>query len=1019
MSLRRYFQRLGQWWQKRSQERQDPKSATRLGLEVLEDRTVPAIVFGSAPTTMVQDNGGPLLANVHVELIFWGAGWNSNLAFANQLQSSVDRMVASPYLSSLSQYRPGLAGLGSGTLVGTVFVTNSSPNAAFTNEDVDQMLKAQFTSGGLPQPSSDGQLLYMVIPQPGSDTPPAEGILGAHGADSFCGARFHYGWTVNAGNPSSRQLDSLTSVISHELVEAVSDPELGSGVVIGGEELADNQLAGVGDISPQSYHYRLNGVLVQSYFSQVHHAYIVPDGQTQNFLVSNGELTVNGDQNAPFLGDTITLDQTSAGGVRVKLNGAVAQFDSDAINNIVVRPGEGINTINIERTANNAPVRINISNNAPGNEIGAVDLVAICPTSQNLDNLGGKVTINGNGLTTLTVADQADSFSDTFTITDMMVTRNAAAEISYSNVRSVVLNGGYNQMTYQVQSTAPGTTLSLNAGSGANTINLGTGNLGTLKGAVIVHGQSDADTINLMDQQLAFSDSYTITNSTVNRSSSGPTPFAGLTYDGVETLTLKAEQGNNRISVTNIGFGMTVNIDGGGGSNDQLVVADNPPTSTDPRVSINQYTISSTQLTHQFGYTLGTPNFYLSPRTATITYSGLEGVEVNTGNLDDQIFIPNTAASVPLTVNTGLGNNTVIVNGTSNQQNTLLGPLTVNGQGNTQLILDDETATGGIRYTLTTPTLTRLVAGVSDTITYSGLASLTINAGKGNDVVNARSVTAGTRLAYNGNGGTDELLGANVANTWILSGANSGTLNGSTASVTFTQVEKLTGGSGADTFVFQKGGSISGAIDGLGGVDTLDCSLLTSSVMLNLLTGQALLTTPATPLADSVLNIENANGGAGNDILIGNAAANVLKGGGGNDLLVGLQGNDTLDGGADRDLLFGGDGADTLTGGSGENLLVAGTTSYTDQGTVNLAALSALMVEWSRTGTRASYEDRVGNLRAGVGTGLFRLSSGTTVFEDTSTDKLTGSSTDLDWFFALASEVTNLHQPTQEHLNNR
>ena len=57
--------------------------------------------------------------------------------------------------------------------------------------------------------------------------------------------------------------------------------------------------------------------------------------------------------------------------------------------------------------------------------------------------------------------------------------------------------------------------------------------------------------------------------------------------------------------------------------------------------------------------------------------------------------------------------------------------------------------------------------------------------------------------------------------------------------------------------------------------------------------------------------IENAAGGSGNDLLVGNHVANVLKGNGGDDGLNGGAGNDVLDGGA---------GADTMLGGTGDDL---------------------------------------------------------------------------------------------------
>ncbi len=57
--------------------------------------------------------------------------------------------------------------------------------------------------------------------------------------------------------------------------------------------------------------------------------------------------------------------------------------------------------------------------------------------------------------------------------------------------------------------------------------------------------------------------------------------------------------------------------------------------------------------------------------------------------------------------------------------------------------------------------------------------------------------------------------------------------------------------------------------------------------------------------------IENATGGAGNDTLTGNAAANLLQGGAGNDSLAAAAGADTLDGGTGSDSLAGGLGDDS------------------------------------------------------------------------------------------------------------
>jgi Ca2+-binding RTX toxin-like protein len=59
-----------------------------------------------------------------------------------------------------------------------------------------------------------------------------------------------------------------------------------------------------------------------------------------------------------------------------------------------------------------------------------------------------------------------------------------------------------------------------------------------------------------------------------------------------------------------------------------------------------------------------------------------------------------------------------------------------------------------------------------------------------------------------------------------------------------------------------------------------------------------------------------ANGGMGNDLLIGGNSADTLIGGEGTDTLLGRGGNDTLKGDGGGDFLFGGSGNDYLDGGA-------------------------------------------------------------------------------------------------------
>ena len=80
-----------------------------------------------------------------------------------------------------------------------------------------------------------------------------------------------------------------------------------------------------------NYSYRANDLFLQSYWSQKDGAFIVPDGNPQNLVVSttynaagnktSSQLKVQGDQLNGSPNDPITLGTSIAGGVFVDLNG--------------------------------------------------------------------------------------------------------------------------------------------------------------------------------------------------------------------------------------------------------------------------------------------------------------------------------------------------------------------------------------------------------------------------------------------------------------------------------------------------------------------------------------------------------------------------------------------------------------------------------------------------------------------------------------------------------------------------
>jgi parallel beta-helix repeat protein len=178
-----------------------------------------------------------------------------------------------------------------------------------------------------------------------------------------------------------------------------------------------------------------------------------------------------------------------------------------------------------------------------------------------------------------------------------------------------------------------------------------------------------------------------------------------------------------------------------------------------------------------------------------------------------------------------------------------------------------------------------------------------------------------------GDNKTTTLIGFNASTTWNITATNTGTVG----SYSFSGIANLTGGTGNDTFKLANGKGVTGTINGGAGTNTIDESAYLTGATINLVLGTA-------TNVGGVTNIQNAIGGAGNDILVGTTGTTLLQGGNGSNLLI-----------ADSS-------AATLIGGTGGNLLIGGTTSYDS----NATALAAILATWDNTST--GYSARVATL---------------------------------------------------------
>lgn len=133
-----------------------------------------------------------------------------------------------------------------------------------------------------------------------------------------------------------------------------------------------------------------------------------------------------------------------------------------------------------------------------------------------------------------------------------------------------------------------------------------------------------------------------------------------------------------------------------------------------------------------------------------------------------------------------------------------------------------------------------------------------------------------------------------------------------------------------------------------GGRDTLDFSTVRAAQRI-FLTENTLSSVGGYDLNMNIARdtvIEDAVGGRGNDLIVGNEASNRLNGGAGNDTLRGGTGNDTLIGGDGADVFQGGEGRDTVIFGGNRAVTVdlsRGGRQTTGQGTDSFASIENLI----------------------------------------------------------------------------
>jgi hypothetical protein len=234
---------------------------TRLELEGLEERQLMSVTYW----------GGAVLPNVKVQGLYVGDQWSSNATLSGQfnyLDGFLNNIVNSRYMDALTNAGYGV---GRGSAAGGIISYANLPDGSTLEDSTLQSWLGYYVDHGNVQ-AADANTLYVCFVEPNVIVHTSFGnsvnnFRGYHTAfTSPNGSTVRYavlayprGTVNNAGVSFLSDIDSITKSASHEIAEAVTDPDIDYGTkgwydnVVGGE---------IGDIKNDQV-VRLNGYAVQ------------------------------------------------------------------------------------------------------------------------------------------------------------------------------------------------------------------------------------------------------------------------------------------------------------------------------------------------------------------------------------------------------------------------------------------------------------------------------------------------------------------------------------------------------------------------------------------------------------------------------------------------------------------------------------------------------------------------------------------------------------------------------------
>jgi hypothetical protein len=172
-------------------------------------------------------HGGALIQHVQVSTLFWGRQWQGTSAPAYINGFFTELFDDGGFMANLSQYSAGGYTIGNGQLAGAD-LDPADLTSQVTEAQVKTEIRSEIAAGHLPGPNADS--LYVVYTPPDVEVVDDQGSSSLNDFDGFHGydMQGHFAFALVTATSAA---DQATKPTSHELAEAVTDPQVNAGTL--------------------------------------------------------------------------------------------------------------------------------------------------------------------------------------------------------------------------------------------------------------------------------------------------------------------------------------------------------------------------------------------------------------------------------------------------------------------------------------------------------------------------------------------------------------------------------------------------------------------------------------------------------------------------------------------------------------------------------------------------------------------------------------------------------------------